>query len=160
MAETVLRARRRKVNERLGLAAIRYAALGWPVCPGARPREGQAQRATAGRACSCDRVGCPAPGAHPLSPAWQLEATADQAVVGAWWNVLPHANIVLATGRAFDVLDAPARAGLAARGVPVPAVPVRPVPARRPCERRPRAPRACAPRRTGAGRSAPYSSVK
>lgn len=114
MVETVLRARRRKLSERLGLAAVRYAALGWPVCPGARPREGQAQRAQAGRACSCDRVGCPAPGAHPLSPAWQLQATADQAVVGDWWRMLPNANIVLATGRAFDVLDVPRKAGLAA----------------------------------------------
>jgi hypothetical protein len=94
----------------MALAALRYAALGWPVCAGARPT---GSRAT-GRACSCDRIGCPAPGAHPLSPAWQLQATADPAVVGHWWTVLPRASVVLATGRVFDVLDVPARAGRAA----------------------------------------------
>jgi len=31
--------------------------------------------------------------------------------VQAWWNARPQASIVLATGRAFDVLDVPARAG-------------------------------------------------
>lgn len=96
----------------MALAALRYAALGWPVCAGARPT-GSHHRAT-DRACSCDRVGCPAPGAHPLSPAWKLQATADPAIVGHWWTVLPRANIVLATGRAFDVLDVPGRAGHAA----------------------------------------------
>ena len=65
-------------------------------------------------ACSCDRVGCPAPGAHPLSPAWKRQATADPAVIGTWWNERPHASILLVTGRSFDVLDIPAAAGLAA----------------------------------------------
>jgi hypothetical protein len=67
-----------------------------------------------GRACSCDRVGCPAPGAHPLSPAWKLQATSDQAVVGHWWTERPQASILLVTGRSFDVLDVPAPAGLLA----------------------------------------------
>lgn len=114
MVEAVSRARRRRVNERMALAALAYAALGWPVCVGARPRDRQPQQGSSGRACSCDRIGCPAPGAHPLSPAWKLQATADQAVVRHWWSVLPQANILLATGRCFDVLDAPAPAGLVA----------------------------------------------
>src|SRR5258708_33482027 len=66
------------------------------------------------RACSCDRVGCPAPGAHPMSPAWQVQATADPALVGRWWMARPQANVILATGRAFDVLEVSAAAGAAA----------------------------------------------
>ena len=123
MVEAVLRGRRRRDNDRLAQAASGYAALGWPVCPGAQPREGQTRERQSrdrvpqqrqprpGRACSCDRVGCPAPGAHPLSPAWKRQATADPAVVGKWWKEHPQAGILLVTGRSFDVLDIPAAAG-------------------------------------------------
>jgi hypothetical protein len=129
MVEAVLRGRRRRDNDRLALAASKYAGLGWPLCPGASPREGQPrqrqsrdrvpqqrqpQQARAGHACSCDRVGCPAPGAHPLSPAWKRQATADPAVIAKWWNERPQASILLVTGRSFDVLDIPAAAGRAA----------------------------------------------
>lgn len=86
-------------------AALAYAGLGWPVCPGAHPTPGGA------RACSCDRVGCPDPGAHPLSPAWQSQATVDMETVGAWWVRAPRANVVLPTGRVFDVFDVPAAVG-------------------------------------------------
>ena len=64
-----------------------------------------------GRACTCDRVGCPAPGAHPVSPTWQMQATTDRAVIGQWWEARPEANVILATGRVFDILDVPAVAG-------------------------------------------------
>ncbi|HUJ05703.1 MAG TPA: bifunctional DNA primase/polymerase [Streptosporangiaceae bacterium] len=116
MVEAVLRARsrRRRGHDRLVLAAARYAALGWPVCPGAWPPGRQSPAGTSGRACSCDRLGCPAPGAHPLSPAWKLQATSDPAAVAALWSLAPQAGILLATGRAFDVLDVPEAAGLAA----------------------------------------------
>ena len=67
-----------------------------------------------GRACSCDRVGCPAPGAHPVSPAWQMQATVDLNVIQGWWETRPEANVILVTGRVFDVLDVPAAAGSAA----------------------------------------------
>lgn len=103
------------------LAAGRYAAMGWPVCPGAQPRQPGhrdrqpfprvPQQRSSGRACSCDRIGCPAPGAHPLSPAWKRQATADPAIVAKWWGERPQANILLVTGRSFDVLDVPAAAG-------------------------------------------------
>jgi hypothetical protein len=97
----------------LGTAAQEYAALGWPVCPGANPSSGLdgIGLPDPGRACSCDRVGCPAPGAHPVSPTWQMQATADSAVIGQWWEARPEANVILATGRVFDVLDLPAVAG-------------------------------------------------
>jgi hypothetical protein len=118
MVEAGLRTGRRRSNGRraadqLAVAASRYAALGWPVCPGAQPREWhlRARQGGSGRACSCDRVGCPAPAAHPLSLAWKLQASDDLAVVGRWWAEQPQANILLVTGRTFDVLDVPLAAG-------------------------------------------------
>jgi len=100
----------------LGQAALEYAALGWPVCPGANPSGGLDGfgMPDPGRACSCDRVGCPAPAAHPVSPTWQMQSTVDPAVIGQWWEARPEANVILATGRVFDVLDAPAVAGATA----------------------------------------------
>ncbi len=111
MVEAMLRARRRRDAGRTAVAAVRYAAMGWPVCAGAHVR-GRAQEA--GRACSCDRVGCPAPGAHPVSPAWQIRASESPEVVGALWQAMPEANVILVTGRVFDVLDVPASVGTAA----------------------------------------------
>jgi hypothetical protein len=97
-------------------AAREYAALGWPVCQGASPSRGLdgIGMPEPGRACSCDRVGCPAPGAHPVSPTWQMQATVDLAVIGQWWEARPEANVILATGRVFDVLDVPAVPGATA----------------------------------------------
>jgi hypothetical protein len=130
MVAPVLRRSRRKDAGRLAAAAVEYATMGWPVCLGAHslgegagpagpsrsrsflsasPRD----RGT-GRACSCDRVGCPAPGAHPVSAAWQIEATSDPDEAGRYWLERPDANVILATGRVFDVLDVPAAAGAAA----------------------------------------------
>jgi hypothetical protein len=108
MVDVVRRRGRARAAERqqpLGVAAARYAAMGWPVCMGAYPRQEQ------GRACSCDRMGCPAPGAHPASPAWQMQATVDLNVIKGWWETRPEANVILATGRVFDVLDVPTVAG-------------------------------------------------
>src|SRR6204780_2820792 len=114
MVDTMRRRGRRRAVERMAVAAAGYAAMGWPVCAGAhlpgRPHRG----AAAVRACSCDRMGCPAPGAHPVSPAWQVEATADPAAVFGLWLARPEANVILPTGRVFDVLDVPAAAGTSA----------------------------------------------
>jgi hypothetical protein len=101
------RVRAAERQQPLGVAAERYAAMGWPVCQGAHLRGA----VEPGRACSCDRVGCPAPGAHPMSPAWQMQATVDIKLIRGWWDTRPEANIMLATGRVFDVLDVPAVAG-------------------------------------------------
>jgi hypothetical protein len=98
----------------LGAAALEYAALGWPVCPGAQMSRGIDGTIEMGRACSCDRVGCPAPGAHPVTPTWQMQATSDKSTVAAWWEARPEANVVLVTGRVFDVLDVPAVPGATA----------------------------------------------
>jgi len=129
MVEVTLRRGRRTEASRL-TAAVEYAEMGWPVCLGAVPRgHGSrhhrrhsraargAVRDTArgtGRACSCDRIGCPAPGAHPVSAAWQIEASSDTSEVNRWWRERPDASIILVTGRVFDVLDVPAAAGIVA----------------------------------------------
>jgi len=95
-------------------AALRYARLGWPVCPGEfAPAAGHGAR-DGRRACSCDRIGCPAPGAHPVSPAWQNIATSEPDIIASWWSATPAANVILVTGRTFDVLDVPHTVGLTA----------------------------------------------
>ncbi|MDA8369209.1 MAG: bifunctional DNA primase/polymerase [Nocardiopsaceae bacterium] len=101
------RRRRRNTHDMLG-AALGYAALGWPVCRGAAPST------ATGRSCDCDRLGCPDPAAHPVSQAWGLEATTDADTVRRWWEATPGANIILPTGRVFDVFDVPAGAGVMA----------------------------------------------
>jgi hypothetical protein len=134
MVAPVLRRSRRRDAGRLAAAAVSYAAMGWPVCAGAHCMTDGAGTSAAsrsrsflpaaplrdqgtGRACSCDRVGCPAPGAHPISAAWQIEATSDPDEAGRCWLERPDANVILATGRVFDVLDVPAAAGTAALGM-------------------------------------------
>ena len=116
---TLRRARRREraAREQVASAARQYAVLGWPVCQGAYPPRGVPGAPDSGRGCSCDRIGCPAPGAHPVSAAWQLQASADPAVVGQWWATVPEANVILPTGRVFDVLDVPLLAGMDALGL-------------------------------------------
>jgi Bifunctional DNA primase/polymerase, N-terminal len=110
--------RRRRVRGRaaerhqpLGDAAAQCAAMGWPVCAGAHPYRGTRAAMEPGRGCSCDRMGCPAPGAHPVSQAWQMQATVDLNVIQGWWETRPEANVILVTGRVFDVLDVPTVAG-------------------------------------------------
>jgi hypothetical protein len=102
------RGRAAERHQPLGAAAAQYASMGWPVCLGAH------ESMERGRACSCDRVGCPAPGAHPVSPAWQMQATVDLNIIKTWWETRPEASVIFVTGRVFDVLDVPAPAGAAA----------------------------------------------
>src|SRR6202051_2483467 len=83
----------------LGAVAAPDASMGCAVCTGAHPYRGTRASMEPGRACSCDRVGCPAPGAHPVSPAWQMEATSDPDEAGRYWLERPDANVILATGR-------------------------------------------------------------
>jgi Bifunctional DNA primase/polymerase, N-terminal len=78
-------------------AAQAYAALGCPVVPMHTPR--------AGGGCTCADPSCSDPGKHPRLRGWQRLATADPAVVGEWWRRWPDANLGLATGWRFDVLD-------------------------------------------------------
>ncbi|TNY38907.1 bifunctional DNA primase/polymerase [Thermomonospora catenispora] len=105
MLTAVSAARRQRGRSRLGAAAKEYAALGWPCIPGARPL------VDGDRACSCDRIGCPDPGGHPVTAAWQIQATTDPEKIKRWWTDIPRANVILPTGRVFDVFDVPAAAG-------------------------------------------------
>jgi hypothetical protein len=108
------RGRTAERHQPLGDAAAQYASMGWPVCVGAHPYRGTRAAMEPGRSCSCDRVGCPAPGAHPVSPAWQMQATVDLNTIHSWWETRPEANVILVTGRVFDVLEVPEAAGYAA----------------------------------------------
>jgi hypothetical protein len=79
-------------------AAEAYAALGLPVVAmhGVR-RDG---------GCTCPRgTRCPDPGKHPHLADWPTVASASPAQVRGWWQRWPTANVGLATGRRFDVLD-------------------------------------------------------
>ncbi|WP_306214276.1 bifunctional DNA primase/polymerase [Actinoplanes sp. RD1] len=87
-------------------AALRYAAHGWAVTPGAY---------LAGRRFHCGRAGCPITGCHPAIESWEDTATTDPARVDTWWRHRPH-TVLLATGGAFDALEVPAAVGLRVLG--------------------------------------------
>jgi len=89
--------------ERVGLRriAIRYAMHGWPVTPGA---------CLARSRFVCGRAGCPTVGCHPALEEWEYGASVDPARVATWWRSRPH-GVLLPTGRAFDVIEAPAYLG-------------------------------------------------
>src|SRR5215218_2259876 len=100
-------------------AALGYASRGIPVLPlhyplphhrGVQPVGDDRQFAhlAVGTGCSCRDPGCGQPAKHPLGSlvAHGLkEATTNRARVLAWWTSHPQANIGLATGHRFDVLD-------------------------------------------------------
>lgn len=84
-------------------AVAEYTGLwGWDVVRGAR---------AVGGACSCGRTDCPAPGAHPLecAPGIPAGTTLDEA--SRAWAELPGATVMLAVGRAFDVIEVAEPAG-------------------------------------------------
>lgn len=91
---------------RMRRAALRYAAHGWAVTPGAR---------LDGHRFDCDRPGCPIMGCHPAIESFQDYASTDIAQVTAWWRRRPY-TVLLATGLAFDVLEVPAALGLRVLG--------------------------------------------
>ena len=108
---------RRKRDEPDPLAA--FVARGFALVPAAAPR---------GPGCSCTRVGCPDPGAHPLSYGWRTEASCDPEQLARWRTRLPDTNFASPTGRTHDVLDVPAAAGkLAFTALTAAAEPVGPV---------------------------------
>jgi Bifunctional DNA primase/polymerase, N-terminal len=81
-----------------GRAAEVYAALGYPVVPMHAPGPSGG--------CSCpDGPGCADPGKHPCLRGWRHLASVDPDMVRAWWRRWPEANVALATGVRFDVLD-------------------------------------------------------
>lgn len=78
--------------------ALGYAARGWRVFPLHTPGPD---------GCSCENAACKAVGKHPRVARGVKEASADPAVVLAWWRRWPEANIGIATGSesGFFVLD-------------------------------------------------------
>jgi hypothetical protein len=98
-------------------AALAYAARGIPVLPlhhpVTRPRPATAVDGRLGRpgvevGCSCRDASCGPVGKHPIGhlvPAGLAEATRNRARILAWWARVPQANIGLACGHRFDVLD-------------------------------------------------------
>ncbi|MFF9176687.1 bifunctional DNA primase/polymerase [Streptomyces sp. NPDC014793] len=75
---------------------------GWDVVPGARAAAG---------VCSCGQPGCRAPGAHPLGFAPTVPAGATLGEVTRAWAEFPGASVMLAVGRAFDVIEVAEPAG-------------------------------------------------
>jgi hypothetical protein len=97
-------------------AALGYASQGIPVLPlhyplpdrGDLQPVGGDQRPVVRSGCSCRGPGCGQVGKHPLSglvPHGVKDATCNRARILAWWTRHPQANIGLATGHTFDVLD-------------------------------------------------------
>ena len=103
-------------------AALGYASRGIPVLPlhyplshhgDLQPIGGDQSRAV-GTGCSCRDPGCGQPAKHPLGslvPHGVTDATCNRARILAWWTRHPQANIGLATGHTFDVLDVDGPAG-------------------------------------------------
>jgi Bifunctional DNA primase/polymerase, N-terminal len=97
-------------------AAVGYAARGIPVLPlhyplphrnGLQPIPGD-RNPPARTQCSCRDPDCGQPGKHPLGtlvPHGVKDATTNRARILAWWTRHPQANIGLACGHRFDVLD-------------------------------------------------------
>jgi hypothetical protein len=100
-------------------AALGYASRGIPVLPlhcplphhhGVQPvgDDGQQAHPAVGTGCSCRDPHCGQVAKHPLGslvPHGVKEATTNRARVLAWWTQQPQANIGLACGHRFDVLD-------------------------------------------------------
>jgi hypothetical protein len=99
-------------------AALGYASRGIPVLPLHYPvahldsarvlGDGQVIASQVGTGCSCGDRACGQVGKHPLGslvPHGLKEATTNRARVLAWWTRHPLANIGLACGHVFDVLD-------------------------------------------------------
>jgi hypothetical protein len=97
-------------------AALGYASRGIPVLPLHYPVPhrslqsitGDTRPAVERAVCSCGDAGCGQVGKHPLGslvPHGVKDATCNRARILAWWTRHPQANIGLATGHRFDVLD-------------------------------------------------------
>ncbi len=64
--------------------------------------------------CACGNADCGSPGKHPIAaaaPRGVHDAVNDAEEIQQWWTVYPQANIGVATGHVFWVLDIDPRAG-------------------------------------------------
>lgn len=92
-------------------AALRYAALGWPVFPLHTP---------SGEGCSCLASDCKSIGKHPRTMDGFKSATTEETRIRGWWRTWPLANIGIAAGArsGFFVVDVdPDKGGDASLGV-------------------------------------------
>ena len=64
----------------------------------------------AGDRFACGRAGCPTTACHPALVSWAQAATDDPRTVAGWWRDTAY-TVLLATGRAFDVVEVPAYLG-------------------------------------------------
>jgi hypothetical protein len=87
-------------------AALDYAARGVPVVPVHCP-----SRPGPEVGCSCGDPGCGAIGKHPITTHGLKDASTNREQVEWWWRRFPRANVGLATGHLFDVLDIDGPAG-------------------------------------------------
>jgi hypothetical protein len=99
-----------RTNSQLRDAALGYASRGIHPLPhhGDLQPVGGDQPPALGTGCSCRDPGCGQPAKHPLGslvPHGVKDATTNRARILAWWTRHPHANIGLACGHHFDVLD-------------------------------------------------------
>jgi Bifunctional DNA primase/polymerase, N-terminal len=102
--------------------AVGYASRGIPVLPlhYPLPHDRDLQSVTGDQppalrtGCSCRDSDCGQVGKHPvgsLVPHGVKDATCNRARILAWWTRHPRANIGLACGHRFDVLDVDGPAG-------------------------------------------------
>jgi len=98
---------------KLRRTAIRFAAHGWHVVPGAYLVGGRTGRHAKERRFECGDLGCPTITCHPIVTGWTNLASTDPDRVANWWRERPY-SVLLATGHAFDVLEVPAGLGRAA----------------------------------------------
>jgi hypothetical protein len=78
------------------VSALAYAAQGYPVLPCHGIINGY---------CTCGgRPNCK-PGKHPLTPHGFKDATTDPAVITAWWEAHPYANVAIVTGGDIFVVE-------------------------------------------------------
>lgn len=96
---------------RLLAAALRYAALAWPVLPLHTP--------TPDGGCSCRPPSCDAIGKHPRLRRGLHDASLDPDQLRSWWRRWPAANVGVVTGAASGLVavdvDGPAGAASIAR---------------------------------------------
>jgi hypothetical protein len=88
-------------------AALDYAARGVPVLPVHTPTIRPGLEVS----CSCGDPACGSIGKHPITQHGLNDASTNREQVQWWWRRFPQANIGLATGHLFDVLDVDGPAG-------------------------------------------------
>lgn len=77
-------------------AALAYAARGWAVFPLHSAPEGR---------CTCGAAQCARAAKHPRTQHGLKDATTDEATIRGWWSTWPDANVAIATGSVFVVVD-------------------------------------------------------